>query len=140
MADYLKQGRDRIAKSDLFRELLKIELAYRGDNTSAATLHRYRAEFPELIAVVDSVCQAVARSDDHGTAMVTWLESSVAARSSLQRPTTVESAHGEFADYVLLERIATGGMRVVDKAWRPGLNRVVALKRMPGGRLSSPEE
>jgi WD40 repeat protein/serine/threonine protein kinase len=140
LADYLKQGSDRIVRSDLFRELLQIDLAYRGGNATTATLDGYRAEFPELMAVCDSICLAHSPADDNGTSTVTRLESSLVALAGSNRPMAVDSAQGEFADYVLLERIAAGGMGVVDKAWQPGLNRVVALKRMLGGRFSSPEE
>lgn len=45
-----------------------------------------------------------------------------------------------FADYELRERIATGGMGVVFRAWHPALAREVALKMIRVGQLAGVEE
>lgn len=64
-------------------------------------------------------------------------KSSNSTDRNISREQVGESTH-VLGEYVLLERIAQGGMGVVYKALQQGLNRVVAVKVIAGGRFANP--
>lgn len=61
-------------------------------------------------------------------------------RGSGERPSEAPASAQELGKYMLLERIARGGMGVVYKAWDTGARRAVALKMIRGGELASEDE
>lgn len=140
LADFVDKEQVGPDQTDLLRELLKIDLAYRGHRLSDASLARCREEYPGFETLYDDLRESTTPSPEEGTQTVTRLESSLSPHTAPIPPVPSGLDREEFSGYIILERIAAGGMGVVDKAWQPGLNRVVALKRMIGGKISSPEE
>ncbi len=90
-------------------------------------------ELRELWAVA-AMADAFASADDADPALATFVPE--AARDGRN----AASASGQFADYDLLEKIGEGGMGVVFKARQRSLGRIVALKMIHPGGLTSASE
>jgi serine/threonine protein kinase len=132
--DYL-QDTPVSAHAALFRELLRLDLAYRGRGDEQRTLKEYHARFPDQADLI----QAVFR--DMPTRETTPRLSSFAGVSSAAEPgQEPAAAWPTVPGYDILGQLPPGGMGVVYRARQIGLKRTIALKMIRTGVHADPQE
>ena len=117
------QGAER---SQLLRELLLLELDYRGRSAEQPTPDEYQARFPgdsQLVSDVFEQLSTGAAAGDTAPHRPAW----VSLRQTLP---------AAFGDYELLEVLGEGGMGVVFRARQRTPDRVVALMIIRPDRLA----
>jgi serine/threonine protein kinase len=118
------------ARPALLRELLTLELAYRGRAGEKPTPEDYREQFPGQAELVRAV---------FAQAETGYLEDAV-TNTLGQRPLDLDRQRQLGGRYELLGELSRGGMGVVYRARHLMLNLPVALKMIRAGHFASQEE
>jgi serine/threonine-protein kinase len=139
IADYFGES-GPTGDSELFRELLALELELRREGGERPTPEEYVARFPGC----ESAICAIFRDSDRTVSLAS--EGRDCAGSATTPPSAGSEVRTELdpqatiGDYELIEEIARGGMGVVYRARQMGLKRQVALKMILSGPMATSEE
>lgn len=141
VAAFLDRTPTRVHKT-LIPMLIRLDIEYRSRFGCAHSVEDYLEKYPSLhrdevaawIEQDKSLSSENPKSDFVDTTGPAPLVSGIVEQNDLHR--TIKY----FGDYVLLEKIASGGMGTVYRAQQKTLQRTVAIKTINSGRFASGEE
>jgi formylglycine-generating enzyme required for sulfatase activity len=135
----LLQGVPNAERAALLKELVGLELAYRGRRGEAPHLDEYRRRFPDDADLLDSVfreeASGLVRRSDQPVTEGQLAETGLAPAGGAEDPPPVRLGR-----YRILEKLGSGGFGVVYKGYDDELLREVAIKVASPRRSPSPED
>ncbi|MEL6107872.1 MAG: serine/threonine-protein kinase [Planctomycetota bacterium] len=129
-------------ESQLFTELLRLEIHYRKQNSLRLDPEEVAKRFPRFKGEIRRVFVLEKRSGDTSRIRIDnqLTRTEPGSGDTSHPPTPLRMATVAFDGYEILGEIARGGMGIVFRARQIEANRIVALKMILSGNVAGPKE